>query len=83
MLDIPLGALGVARRFVNFDRRNNLFIEPIVADIVPGLKEIELTLEKNIKLSVSSKLSNRQKIEKQKISQVFVRFFRKYIVVLK
>ena len=42
MLDIPLGALGVARRFVNFDRRNNLFIEPIVADIVPGLKEIEL-----------------------------------------
>ena len=34
--------LGVARRFVNFYQRNNLFIEPIVADIVPGLKEIEL-----------------------------------------
>ena len=39
MVDIPLG---VARRFVNFYQRNNLFIEPIVADIVPGLKEIEL-----------------------------------------
>ena len=76
MIDI---LLGVARRFVNFYQRNNLFIEPIVADIVPGLKEIELRRRiLNYPLPVNYQTVQ---IEKKDLFLNFFPFFRIFIVL--
>ena len=76
LVDIPLG---VARRFVNFYQRNNLFIEPIVADIVPGLKEIELRRRiLNYPLPVNYQTVQ---TEKKDLFLNFFPFFRIFIVL--
>ena len=72
-------SLGVARRFVNFYQRNNLFIEPIVADIVPGLKEIELRRRiLNYPLPVNYQTVQ---IEKRSFFSTFFQVFRIFIVL--